>query len=60
MKERSAEKSGILSSVIVSLLAGFIYYQFGNDIQVTLERSYKAALSYSDSEIFGPFYSQSL
>lgn len=60
MKIRSSEKPGILSSVIVSLLAGFIYYQFGNDLQVTLEKSYKAVLSYSDSEIFGPFNSLSL
>lgn len=60
MKDRSAEKSGLISSVIVSLLAGFIYYQFGNDIQVTLDRSFKAVLSYSDSEVFGPFNSQSL
>lgn len=60
MKDRSAEKSGLISSVIVSLLAGFIYYQFGNDIQVTLDRSVKAVLSYSDSEVFGPFNSQSL
>lgn len=60
MKDRSAEKSGLISSVIVSLLAGFIYYQFGNDIQITLDRSVKAVLSYSDSEVFGPFNSQSL
>lgn len=59
MKDRSAEKSGFISSVIVSLLAGFIYYQFGNDIQITLDRSFKAVLSYSDSEVFGPFNSQS-
>lgn len=60
MKDRSEGKSGFISSVIVSLLAGFIYYQFGSDIQVTLDRSFKAVLSYSDSEVFGPFNSQSL
>jgi len=53
------DRSGLLSSVIVSLLAGFTYYQFGDDIQSKLSNSFKAVISYNDSEIYGPENCQS-
>lgn len=53
------DRSRLLSSVIVSLLAGFIYYQVGDDIQNKISNSFKAVISYSDSEIYGPEYCQS-
>lgn len=43
------DKSRYISSVIVSLLAGFIYYQFGQDINADLQNSLKA--SFSSNEI---------
>lgn len=42
------DKSKYVSSVIVSLLAGFIYYQFGQDINADLQNSLKAVLSSND------------
>ncbi len=39
------DKQRFMSSVIVSLLAGFICYQFGQGIQQNLEKSIKAVLS---------------
>lgn len=48
------DKSRFLSSVIVSLLAGFIYYLSGSDIQQTIERSFKAVFSQTDTEMYGP------
>jgi len=53
------DRSRLLSSVIVSLLAGFIYYQFGEDIQIKLNKSLKAVISYNDNEIYGPEHCQS-
>lgn len=53
------DKSRILSSVIVSLLAGFIYYISDSDIQQKIERSFKAVLSQSDTEMYGPQNSES-
>ncbi len=44
------DKSRFLSSVIVSLLAGFIYYLFGLNISNNIERSVKAVLSSNDTE----------
>ena len=44
------DKSRFLSSVIVSLLAGFIYYLFGLNISDNVERSVKAVLSSNDTE----------
>lgn len=44
------DKSRFLSSVIVSLLAGFIYYLFGLNISDNVERSIKAVLSSNDTE----------
>lgn len=44
------DKSRFLSSVIVSLLAGFIYYLFGLNISDNIERSVKAVLSSNDIE----------
>ena len=44
------DKSKFLSSVIVSLLAGFIYYMFCLDITDNIERSVKAVISSNDSE----------
>ncbi|MEO6694136.1 MAG: hypothetical protein ABIY50_07900 [Ignavibacteria bacterium] len=52
------DRSRLLSSVIVSLLAGFIYYQFGEDIQSKI-RSFKAVISSIDSEFYGPEYHRS-
>ncbi|MEO8209520.1 MAG: hypothetical protein ABI840_03080 [bacterium] len=46
------DKQRFMSSVIVSLLAGFIYYQFGQDIQQNFERSIKTVLSSNDMEEF--------
>lgn len=42
------DKSRFISSVIVSLLAGFIYYQFGENINEKLQNSFKAVLSSND------------
>lgn len=42
------DKSRYISSVIVSLLAGFIYYQFGQDINADLQSSLKATFSSND------------
>lgn len=44
------DKSKFLSSVIVSLLAGFIYYMFCLNITDNIERSVKAVISSNDSE----------
>ena len=44
------DKSRFLSSVIVSLLAGFIYYMFCLNITDDIERSVKAVISSNDSE----------
>ncbi len=44
------DKSRFISSVIVSLLAGFIYYQFGDDINEKLQSSVRAVLSSNDIE----------
>jgi len=44
------DKSRFISSVIVSLLAGFIYYQFGGDINEKLRNSVRAVLSSNDIE----------
>ena len=44
------DKSKFLSSVIVSLLAGFIYYMFCLNITDDIERSVKAVISSNDSE----------
>ncbi len=44
------DKSRLVSSVIVSLLAGFIYYQFGNDITQNIDKSVKAIINFSDNE----------
>lgn len=44
------DKSRFVSSVIVSLLAGFIYYMFGQDINVNVQSSIKAVLSYNETE----------
>ena len=44
------DKSRFISSVIVSLLAGFIYYQFGHGIEEKLQSSIKAVLSSNDVE----------
>lgn len=44
------DKSRFLSSVIVSLLAGFIYYLFGLNISDNVEKSIKAVLSSYDTE----------
>jgi len=44
------DKSKFLSSVIVSLLAGFIYYMFCLDITDNIERSVKAVISSNDYE----------
>ncbi len=44
------DKSRFVSSVIVSLLAGFIYYQFGHGIEENLQSSIKAVLSPNDME----------
>ncbi|MDQ3020999.1 MAG: hypothetical protein M3R36_10565 [Bacteroidota bacterium] len=48
------DKQRFMSSVIVSLLAGFIYYQFGQDIQQNFERSIKSVLSSNDMEEYLP------
>lgn len=48
------DKQKFISSVIVSLLAGFIYYQFGEDIQTKFQSSVKAVLSYNESEQYLP------
>ncbi len=42
------DKSRFMSSVIVSLLAGFIYYLFGQDINENVQSSLKAVLSSND------------
>jgi hypothetical protein len=47
------DRSRFISSVIVSLLAGFIYYQFGDDINEKLQHSMKAVLSSNDLEVSG-------
>lgn len=52
------DRSRLLSSVIVSLLAGFIYYQFGDNIQSKIN-SFKAVISYNDTEVYGPEHCQS-
>ncbi|MBK8553523.1 MAG: hypothetical protein IPL53_21650 [Ignavibacteria bacterium] len=44
------DKSRFVSSVIVSLLAGFIYYMFGQDINENVQSSIKAALSSNEME----------
>ncbi len=44
------DKSRFISSIIVSLLAGFIYYQFGENIK-DIQSSVKAVLSYSDADM---------
>ncbi len=44
------DKSRFVSSVIVSLLAGFIYYHFGHGIEENLQSSIKAVLSSNDME----------
>ncbi|MBA3706911.1 MAG: hypothetical protein H0W84_13730 [Bacteroidetes bacterium] len=44
------DKSRFVSSVIVSLLAGFIYYQFGQGIEENLQSSIKAVLNSNDME----------
>jgi hypothetical protein len=48
------DKQRFISSVIVSLLAGFIYYQFGQDIQKDVESSIKAVISSNDLEYISP------
>lgn len=52
------DKSRFISSVIVSLLAGFIYYQFGEDIKQDIQISFKAVLSSNDTEIYFPLEPQ--
>ncbi|HMS33892.1 MAG TPA: hypothetical protein PKC91_07385 [Ignavibacteria bacterium] len=48
------DKSRFLSSVIVSLLAGFIYYLFGQNISENVVSSVKAVLSSDHSEEYMP------
>ncbi len=48
------DKSRFISSVIVSLLAGFIYYQFGQDINEDFQNSIKAVISSNDVEQYFP------
>lgn len=48
------DKQRFISSVIVSLIAGFIYYQFGQDIQQNFERSINAVLSSNDTDQYLP------
>lgn len=55
------DKSRIISSVIVSLLAGFIYLLSGNDIPVNIQSSVKAVLSSNEPDMYltaecFPFY----
>ncbi|MEO8666024.1 MAG: hypothetical protein ABI462_11045 [Ignavibacteria bacterium] len=45
------DKSRFISSVIVSLLAGFIYYQFGHGIEDKLQSSIKAVLSSNENDM---------
>lgn len=52
------DKSRFISSVIVSLLAGFIYYQFGEDIRQDIQSSVKAVLSSNDAEMYLPIEPQ--
>lgn len=47
------DKSRLLSSVIVSLMAGFIYYQFGDNLQEKFQ-SFRAVLSSNDMELYMP------
>lgn len=53
------EKSKFVSSVIVSLLAGFIYYQLSGDFTEKFSNSVKAILVSDNSEMYGPFKSES-
>ena len=54
MEQKPRDRSSLISSIIVSLLAGFIYYQFGNDIQDKIDKSMKAVFSSASIEAFGP------
>ncbi len=48
------DKSRFLSSVIVSLIAGFIYYLFGQNVSENVVSSVKAVLSSDHSEEYMP------
>lgn len=48
------DKSRFVSSVIVSLLAGFIYYNFGDNLQQKIQNSVKAVISSNDLELSSP------
>ncbi|MBV6479718.1 MAG: hypothetical protein HGGPFJEG_02510 [Ignavibacteria bacterium] len=48
------EKSKFLSSLLISLLAGFIYFQLSGDIKDKLTSSVKAVLISQNTEIYGP------
>ena len=58
-KIKNKDRSRITSSIIISFLAGFICYQFGEDIQQKIESSVKAISSNSNLEMFGPEYCES-
>lgn len=53
------DKSKLLSSLIVSLLAGFIYYQVSDDFAVKFSSSVKAILISENAEMYGPFQMES-
>lgn len=55
-KFKIKDRSRFTSSVIVSLLAGFICFQFGNEIQEKIVSSVKAISSNSLNEMYGPEY----
>lgn len=58
-KIKIKDRSRITSSIIISFLAGFICYQFGEDIQQKIESSVKAISSNSNLEMYGPEYCES-